>query len=189
MTGVVRGRFPRPSERGGEQETCEQENELLSHRSDLPQPRSSLVTCCPRHVAQRRHGTAAGRGEPNQSSRRTKAQCVRLCATRDAASLRSFRAIQAPAHDRAEGHGAEDAAQSEQLGSHGASSRVVNCYFGNTTAGRGHAPCWAGNRWRCMFWRESRQRAWRALVGGGKVRTTIAQAEKPGRVYRRGRAS
>ncbi len=32
------------------------------------------------------------------------------------------------------------------------------------------------------LWREARKRAWWSLVCGGKVRTTVAQAEKPGRV-------
>jgi hypothetical protein len=39
------------------------------------------------------------------------------------------------------------------------------------------------------LWREARQRAWRFRVCGGKVRTTVAQAEKPGRVSLQGRAS
>jgi hypothetical protein len=39
------------------------------------------------------------------------------------------------------------------------------------------------------LWREARQRAWWSLVCGGEFRTTVAQAEKPGRVALQGRAS
>jgi len=39
------------------------------------------------------------------------------------------------------------------------------------------------------LWREARQRAWWSLVCGGKVKTTVAQPQKPGRVSLKGRAS